>query len=79
MNIIGRGRKNGRKVWIVGECKSQIKKKDVDDFLKQLRKLDEIIEGEKIPLIVTYQASPDLREYIKKKGLRLYFSYQFPL
>jgi myosin heavy subunit len=79
VNIIGRGRRNGEQVWIIGECKSQIKKKEIDDFLKLLKSIDEVLPGKKIPVVVTYQASPPVREYIKQKGMKLYFSYQFPL
>ncbi len=79
VNIIGRGRKDGSLVWIIGECKSQIKKKDVDEFLKILKQIDKVLVGKKIPIIVSYQTSPLLRNYIKEKGLKLYFSYQFPL
>jgi len=78
-NIIGKARKNGKNLWIIGECKTQLKKKDVDAFLKELKKLDKVIKGEKIPLIVTYQASPPVRKYTEEKGIKLYFSYQMPM
>ena len=79
VNIIGCGERDGEKVWIIGECKSQIKKKDVDEFIKNLKQLDSFLPGEKISIIVTYQAPPAVREYIESKGLKVYFSYQFPL
>ncbi|RME68163.1 MAG: hypothetical protein D6778_02225 [Nitrospirae bacterium] len=79
VNIIGRGRRNGEEVWIIGECKSQIKKKEIDDFIKVLKKIDEVLPGKKMPIVVTYQASPPVREYIRQKGMKLYLSYQFPL
>ena len=79
INIIGKGRMNGKEVWIIGECKTQIKKKDVDNFLKNLSIIERVLRGKKIPIVVTYQTSPPLRNYIKEKGLKLYFSYQFPL
>jgi len=38
--------------------------------------LEHIFPGEKIYVVVTYQTSPQVREYLKAKGLKLYFSYQ---
>ena len=79
INIIGKGKRDGREIWILGECKSQISKREVDKFLKKLNRLNKVIPGEKILLIITYQAPPIVRRYIEEKGLNLYFSYQFPL
>ncbi len=79
INIIGRGKRDGREIWILGECKSQINKREVDKFLRKVNKLNKVIPGEKILLIITYQAPPIVRRYIEEKGLKLYFSYQFPL
>jgi type I site-specific restriction endonuclease len=79
VNIIGKGKRDGRDVWIVGDCKTQLKKRDVDEFLKILKQIEESISGDKLPIIVTYQTSPLVRNYIKERGLKLYFSYQFPL
>jgi flagellar biosynthesis GTPase FlhF len=79
VNIIGKGKRDGRDVWIIGDCKTQLKKRDVDEFLKILKQIEESISGDKLPIIVTYQTSPLVRNYIKERGLKLYFSYQFPL
>ena len=79
MNIIGRGRVDGRDVVIVGEGKAQLKKGDVDRFVKVVDRLRGYFEEEVIPVMVTYQASPQVRRYVEEKGIRLYFSYEFPL
>jgi len=79
INILGRGRRNGNDVWIIGECKTQLTKKHVDHFLNMLSRLEHIFPGEKIYVVVTYQTSPQVREYLKAKGLKLYFSYQLRL
>jgi len=76
INILGQGRKNGTLIWILGECKTQLKKKDVDNFLKRLSRMEHLFPGEKFLIMVTYQTSPQVREYIKEKGLKLYFSYE---
>ncbi len=79
VNIIGRGRVDGRDVVIVGEGKAQLKKGDVDRFVKVVDRLRGYFEEEVIPVMVTYQASPQVRRYVEEKGIRLYFSYEFPL
>ena len=79
VNIYGVARRNGKKVYIIGEAKTQLKKRDVDQFLKHVKALDRWLPGEKFLLLVTYQTSPQVRKYVKEKGIHLYFSYQFPL
>ena len=76
LNLIGKGKKNGSLVWILGECKTQLKKKDVDSFLKKLSRLEHLFPGEKVLIMVTYQTSPKVKRYIQEKGIKLYFSYQ---
>jgi len=79
INILGRARKDGKDVWIIGECKSQLKRADVDEFLKSLKRIEPFLKGEKLLIAVTYQTSPLVRRYIEEKGIKLYFSYQMPL
>ncbi len=79
VNIIGRGRRNGTEIWIVGEAKTQLWKRDVGKFLRQLDKLREVLDGELFPVVVTYQAVPEVAEYVNSRGLALYYSYEFPM
>lgn len=77
VNVIGEGKKGGRTIYIVGEVKSQLKKSDVDRFIKKIKRIEDLLPGEKLYLIVTYAASPQVQEYVRKNGIKLYFSYQF--
>ena len=80
VNIIGKGKNSeGAEIWIIGECKTQLKKKDVDKFLKLVKKIEKFISGEKILLMVTYQAHPLVQKYVTERGIKLYFSYDMPL
>ena len=80
VNIYGVIRRNGERFYVIGEAKTQLKKRDVDQFLRHLKEVERWLPGRRLfPLLVTYQTSPQVREYVRKKGLRLYFSYQFPL
>jgi chromosome segregation ATPase len=76
INIWGRGLQNGKAVEIIGEAKSQLKKRDVDTFLETIKTVQPIMERPIIPVFVTYQTSPDVRHYAQAKGITLYFSYQ---
>ncbi|WP_461833383.1 hypothetical protein [Desulfothermus sp.] len=79
LNIIGKAKRNGNTIWVVGECKTQLKKRDVDNFLKTISKVKDFIGTEIFPVLVTYQSSPPVQRYVKEKGIDLYFSYQFPI
>lgn len=77
-NILGRAKKNGREILIVGEAKSQLSKGEVDRFLR--RKLARLkgIGPELFPVIVTYMTTAaDVEDYARGKGLALYFSFDF--
>ncbi|MGC8604616.1 MAG: hypothetical protein ACP5VS_13160 [Desulfomonilaceae bacterium] len=76
LNIWGHGLRGGKPVEVIGEAKSQLKKKDVDQFLQTLRIVEPIINKPIVPFLVTYQTSPDVRRYVQGKNIALYFSYQ---
>lgn len=78
VNIFGEASKNGKRIIIIGEAKSQLSKNGVDEFIK--KKLDRI-EGlfeEIFPVLVTYMISePDVENYAKEKNIALYYSFDF--
>ncbi len=79
LNIFGKGRLNGKVLTIIGECKSQMRKRDVDKFLNYVKMLDRYLPGEKFLVLVAYQAPLKIRKYIEEKGIHLVFSYELPL
>ena len=79
VNIFGMGRRDGREVYIIGECKTQLKQSDVDKFLWLIEKLESKWKGEKFLVLVTYQTLPSVMEYAEQRGLNLIFSYELPL
>jgi len=78
INIIGEARRNGKDIMIIGESKSQLSKKGVDNFIrKKLAKIDKR-DKEIFPLVITHMiSSPEVEEYVKDKGIALYYSYDF--
>ncbi|MEJ5300486.1 MAG: hypothetical protein WHS38_05795 [Thermodesulforhabdaceae bacterium] len=77
VNILGKGYKGDKPVWIIAECKTQFKKRDVEDFLKKLARIERFFPGDRILIAVTYQTPPQIQQLLREKGIRLYFSYQF--
>ncbi len=77
VNIFGKARKNGKEVWVVGEAKVRISKKEINDFLKMVERLDTIIRGEKLLIGVIHTIMPDVEKYAQSKGIKVYWSYEF--
>lgn len=75
INIWGKAEKDGKPVEIIGEAKTQLKKKDVDNFLETFNSIKTHIGDPIVPVFVTYQTSPNVERYVRDKGLILYFSY----
>jgi len=79
INIIGEGKKNGKKIVIIGESKSQLSKRNIDEFIKRKLKRLEGVYKEIFPVLITHMVTqPDVEKYALKKGIRkIYYSYQF--
>ncbi|OQX27422.1 MAG: hypothetical protein BWK80_05400 [Desulfobacteraceae bacterium IS3] len=79
VNILGRAlNKDGKNITIIGEGKSQLSVNDVNDFIrKKLNRLQDVFD-EIFPVMVTYMVSaPEVRDYLREKGIALYYSYNF--
>ena len=78
INIYGEGRSNGDLIYIIGESKSQLGKKDVDKFFKRLGRLSTFFRGKIIPVLVTHLVRPKVERYALEKieGLLIYKSFQ---
>jgi len=78
VNIFGSAIRDGKKITIIGEAKSQLSKNGIDEFIKKkLNKIQGLYE-ELFPVLVTYMISePDTEEYAKQKGIAIYYSYDF--
>ena len=78
VNIIGEASRDGEKVTIVGESKSQLSKSNVDEFIRRKLNRLEGVFPKIFPVLVTYMISePDVETYVKEKGITLYYSYDF--
>jgi len=78
VNILGEGRKNGKKVLIVGESKARLSKKGVREFINERLKRFGDLYGEIFPVLVTHMISEhDVEEYAREHDIALYYSYEF--
>lgn len=78
VNIIGEAIKNDKRVTIIGEGKSQLSKNDIDRFIKIRLEMLAGSFDEVFPVLVAYMISEfDVEEYARKKGIALYYSYDF--
>ncbi|RLB09589.1 MAG: chordopoxvirus fusion protein [Deltaproteobacteria bacterium] len=76
VNIWGEAEKNGSMFNVLGEAKTQLKKKDVDKFQKLIKKVGNITGRDIFPVLITYQTSPQVLSFAKEKGIKVYFSYE---
>ena len=76
INIWGKGTRLGMQVEIIGEAKTQLKKKDVDKLLMTVKAVENYIRAQIVPVCVTFQTSPHVQKYAKEKGVIVYFSYE---
>ncbi|HDM76490.1 MAG TPA: chordopoxvirus fusion protein [Deltaproteobacteria bacterium] len=76
VNIWGEAEKNGSMFNVLGEAKTQLKKKDVDKFHKLIKKVGNITGRDIFPVLITYQTSPQVLSFAKEKGIKVYFSYE---
>ncbi len=78
INIFGLGKRRGKKLYIIGEAKSRLSKRHVDDLIKLVKRLEnnEVISGERFLFIVTYSARPETEEYARNKGVEVVWSFE---
>lgn len=78
VNIFGKAKRGERELTILGEGKSQLSQNAIDTFLrKKLNRLTSLYD-EIFPIFVTHMiTSPSVEEYARKKGIALYYSYDF--
>lgn len=78
INIFAPALKDGKKIYIAGECKTQLKKRDIDNFLSKIEILKKYFDQSLFPVIVTFmETNPSVRKFIKEKKIAIYYTYQF--
>lgn len=78
INIYGKGKIDGKEIYIIGEAKSQIGKKDVEAFIKILKRVKDYLGKNIFPVMVCYMIHPKVERYIKEKysEIAIYKSFE---
>jgi len=81
VNIYVEGLKNGKKAFVIGECKAQPGKKDVDKFHQMLDRLSKVLAGDVHPFLVGYMFHPEVEQYLRENypNTGVFKSYEFEL
>jgi hypothetical protein len=78
VNIFGQGEKDGKEITIIGESKAQLSKKKVNHFVQEnTRRLQGVYPGIFLVMVTHMITAPGVDDYVKKKGIALYYSYDF--
>jgi len=77
VNIYGWWRRDGRRILVVGEAKTRPSKREVDRFRRLVARVKEA-EGadEVLPVLAVHTVVPEVEEYVRAKGIALYWSYE---
>ena len=67
LNIYAEGMKEGRPVFLIGECKAQPGKRDLDRFAKLIARVRRRLSGEVQALMVGYQIAPAVEDYARTR------------
>ena len=65
----------GQVIWIVGEAKHNLTRKEVDRFARQVERARRHLVGEIFPVCFCYRARPEVQQQVRDAGIRLVFSY----
>ena len=76
LNVYGEGLRGDRKVYIVGEGKAQLGRRDVDAFIRLLKRVRAFLGDEVFPVMLSYMIHPKVESYAAEKGLKIYLSYE---
>jgi hypothetical protein len=87
VNLLGRGRRGGREVWVVGEAKARLtmrpgKHEDAEPYFAQLDRKMEAVREEKgdveiVPPRLTHFASKPFFQEAEKRGVIVLQSYEW--
>ncbi|RKY62639.1 MAG: hypothetical protein DRP99_05435 [Candidatus Latescibacterota bacterium] len=79
VNLYGRGRKEGRELAVLGECKSRIRAADVRKFTKKMKPVEEKLKGRGLDILkfmLGYVLYPSGERQAEKSGVLLIGSYE---
>jgi len=81
VNIYIEGRRNGEKVYVIGECKSRPSKSEVDKLVKKRERLRSYLNADVYVFIVGYHFTPEVELYLQEEypEVKVFRSYEFEM
>ncbi len=79
INIYGYGKKDNKKVLILGECKVRPSKNEINRFEKYAKKIAKKEGVEPFLLFVAYDFPPKIEEFLQQKEIPYIWSYELRL
>jgi len=78
INIYGEGLVGDEEVYVIGESKAQLGKKDLGGFERLLKRVSSYLGARIIPVLVTHSVHPKVERFARDKisGLLIYKSFQ---
>ena len=76
INIYGYGRKNGKRLLVLGECKVRPSRKEVGRFEKYARRIAKQEGTEAFLLFVAHDFPPKIEQLLQEKGIMYFWSYE---
>mgnify|MGYP000173926991 CR=1 FL=1 len=78
INIYGEGTKGGKAVHALGEARIQLGKRDIDSFLRIVRRATKALPEPVVSFMVAHVVDPSAEEYAQRKGLKVYWFHTLP-
>ena len=75
VNIYGEAKKNGEKLFVIGECKAQFGPKDVTRFLKLIDRLKPRLNGTIFPIALAYHYHPHAEKKLEDQNIKHFWSF----
>ncbi len=81
VNVYVEGRKNGERVYLIGECKARPGKKEIERFAGLLKRVRSHLNAPVYSFIVGYYYSPKVEKYLKEKypEIKMMKSFEFEM
>lgn len=76
INLYAVGKKSGKRITVLGECKSRIYHREVHSFSRQVEKIRGLLKGDVQLVMFGYWIHPSASALAKEKDVHLIVSYQ---
>jgi hypothetical protein len=76
INLYAAGKKQGKRITVLGECKSRIYRREVRSFIRDTDKVRRLLKGDTLLVMFGYWIHPSASVLAEEKDVHLIASYQ---